>query len=60
MNPLEMRKALAPLVGDEIASALARVAEQHKDIGAFSVSVPSHALVTIGEKFAELAGARTT
>lgn len=59
MNPLEMKKALAPLVGDEIASALARVALEHKNIGAFSVSIPSSALVQIGEAFAELTGAPT-
>lgn len=53
MNPLEIKRALAPIVGDEIASALARVAADHKNIGSFSVSIPSGALVQIAEAFVQ-------
>ncbi len=53
MNPLEMQRILSPLVGAEIAAALAKVATEHKNIGAFTVSVPSDALVQIAERFAE-------
>lgn len=60
MNPLEMQKALTPLVGEEIAAALARVATEHKNVGAFSVSVPSGALVVLGEKLAELGKGNST
>jgi hypothetical protein len=51
-----MKRLLVPLVGEEVASALARTATAHKDTGAFSVSVPSGVLVLLGEKLAELAG----
>jgi hypothetical protein len=53
MNPLEMKRILTPIVGDEIAAALARVAQMHKINGGFSVSVPSWALVVLGERVAE-------
>lgn len=56
MNPLEMQKALVPVVGEEIAAALMRTATAHKNSGAFSVSVPSGVMVVLGEKLAELAG----
>lgn len=56
MNPLDMKRLLVPLVGEEVASALTRTATAHKDTGAFSVSVPSGVLVLLGEKLAELAG----
>jgi hypothetical protein len=46
------------LVGEEIASALARTATDHKNAGAFNVSVPSWVLVALGEKLAELTTAR--
>lgn len=51
-----MKRLLVPLVGEEVASSLARIATVHKDIGAFSVSVPSGVLVLLGEKLAESAG----
>jgi hypothetical protein len=58
MNPLEMKRILKPIIGDEIAAALARVAKMHKINGAFSVSVPSGAIVILGERLAELSGVK--
>ena len=58
MNPADIQKTLAPVVGAEIARSLARVAREHKDGAAFSVSVPSFVLVALAEKLVELVNGR--
>lgn len=58
MNPVEMESLVRPVVGPDIASALARAARVHKNTGGVSISVPSWVLVVLGEKLAELAKAR--
>lgn len=51
-----MKKSIIPLVGEDVAARLAWIATEHKNVGSFSVSVPSEVLVLLGEKLAELAG----
>lgn len=53
MNPLELQSKLAPLLGDDVARALANVATAHKSGADFPVSVRSGILVLIAEKLAE-------
>jgi hypothetical protein len=53
-----MRQALVPIVGEDIAYSLSRTATEHKNVGAFNVSVPSGVLVILGEKLAELSGVK--
>lgn len=55
MNPTEMEKRLGPVLGPEIAKALADVARFHKTGASTSVSVPTWVMVVLGEKLAELA-----
>ncbi len=57
MNPLEIRRVLAPVVGDEVARALAEVARVHKNGTAFRLTCESSHLVILAEKLAELAPA---
>lgn len=54
MNPVEIEVALMPVLGADIAKALARVVEFHKAQAGCTVSVPSWVLVRIGEKMTEL------
>ena len=53
MNPLELRKALIPLLGEEAARALAAIATEHKVGAGFNVTVPSWMLVRMAELLAE-------
>ena len=55
MNPLELQSKLAPLLGDDIARALANVASAHKSGADFPVTVRSGMLVALAEKLAEKA-----
>jgi hypothetical protein len=55
MNPLELQSKLAPLLGDDVARALARVADAHKTGADFPVTVRSGLLVQLAEKLAEKA-----
>ena len=55
MNPLELQQKLAPLLGDEIARALAVVATDHKQGAEFKVSVRSGLLVMLAEALASRA-----
>lgn len=52
MNPIELQKLLAPILGEEVARALAVIAQDHKQGAEFKVSVRSGVLVQMAEALA--------
>jgi hypothetical protein len=54
MNPITTQRAIAPVVGERIASFLCSVARTHKTGVGFTVAVPSYVLVRVAEGLALL------